>query len=314
MTSQSPSFQKKVQSKNHTITVEISPPKGTDVTLFLERIKPLASRVDAINVPDCQRSILKMSSMAASKIIQDSLGIETVWQLTGRDRNIIALQADLMGGWALGLRNVLALTGDPVQIGDQAEVAKQVSHLDALRLIELIRTLNQGKDAMGKELKQGGTQFCYGAALNPHKMSRDAQKHRLQYKLGIGIQFLQTQPVYCIDTLLETCEIIQSICDQHRYPLPKLMVGIIPPKSADFARFMNQKIVGITIPESLIDLLERSPDPVQESIQFCADLVQELAPYAGGFHFMPVGMEKHAPAMVDACIENGNGIKRLKVL
>ncbi len=112
-------FAKKVGSKNHTITVEISPPKGTDVTTFLNHIRPIANLVDAINVPDCQRSILKMSSMAASKIIQDELGVETVWQLTGRDRNIIALQADLMGGWALGLRTVLALTGDPVMIGDQ---------------------------------------------------------------------------------------------------------------------------------------------------------------------------------------------------
>ncbi len=307
-------FPKKTASKNHTITVEISPPKGTDVTQFLNHVRPLADMVDAINVPDCQRSILKMSSLAAAKIIQDELGIETVWQLTGRDRNVIALQADLMGAWAMGIHTVLALTGDPVQVGDQSDVAKQVSHVDALRLLEIIRSLNEGKDATGKELKRSGTQFCYGAALNPHRMSREAQIHRLQHKLKLGVQFFQTQPVYDLQTLLEVCEVIENLCDKlHRKP-PKLMVGIIPPKSAEFARFMNQKILGISIPESFIELLERSENPIQESIQFCAELVDTFAPYAGGFHFMPVGMEKHSAVMLETCLSNATGLKRLKAL
>jgi methylenetetrahydrofolate reductase (NADPH) len=308
------SFAKKVHSRNHTITVEISPPKGTDYTVFLNHIRPMTGMVDAINVPDCQRSILKMSSMAAAKIIEDELGIETVWQLTCRDRNIIALQADLMGGWALGLRTVLALTGDPVQVGDQAEVAKQVSHLDALRLLQLIKSMNEGKDATGKELRKGGTQFCYGAALNPHRMSREAQLHRLQHKLSLGVQFFQTQPVYDMQTLLEVNELVKDICDREHYKPPKLMVGIIPPKSADFARFMNQKILGISIPQSFIDILDRSDNPVDESIRYCADLIEEMAPYAGGFHFMPVGMEKHSARMLETCIGNASGLKRLKAL
>lgn len=307
-------FAKKVVSKNHTITVEISPPKGTDVSLFLEHVRPLVDKVDAINVPDCQRSILKMSSLAASKILEDELGIETVWQLTGRDRNIIALQADILGAWALGIRNILALTGDPVMVGDQADVAKQVSHLDALRLLELVKSLNTGKDATGKEFKRGGTQLCYGAALNPHKMSREAQLHRLQHKLSLGVQFLQTQPVYDVQTVLEINAVIEDICRQIRCQPPKLMVGIIPPKSADFARFMNQKVPGISIPQSFIDILDRTDNPVQEAIHFCADLVQEMAPHAGGFHFMPVGMERHSAAMLDACFAGGSGIKRLKAL
>ncbi len=308
------SFARKIASKTHTITVEISPPKGTDVSLFLNHVRPLKEWVDAINVPDCQRSILKMSSLAASKIIQDELGVEAVWQLTGRDRNAIALQADLLGAWALGIQTVLALTGDPVQVGDQAEVAKQVSHLDSLRLLELIRSMNEGRDATGKEFKRGGTQFCTGSALNPHRMSREAQIHRLQYKLGLGLHFLQSQPIYDLQTLIDVNEVLQSLCDKLNCHVPKLLVGIIPPKSAEFARFMNQKILGISIPNSFIDLLERSDNPIRESIAFCADLVEELAPYAGGFHFMPVGMEKHAPTMLEACLKNASGIKRLKAI
>lgn len=306
----SSSFAKKVNSKNHTITVEISPPKGTDPTRFIDCVRPIADKVDAINIPDCQRSILKMSSLAAAKLIQDECGVEAVWQLTGRDRNIIALQADLMGGWALGLRTILALTGDPVQLGDHAEVAKQVSHLDALRLLELIKGLNDGKDATGKELKKGGTRFCFGAVLNPHRMSREAQIHRLHHKLALGVQFLQTQPVYDLQTVLETCEMIQQMCDKEHLRPPKLMIGVIPPKSADFARFMNQKILGVSIPQHFIDLLDRSENPIQESILFCADLIEQMAPYAGGFHFMPVGMEKHSAWMLDCCIGQSSGIKR----
>lgn len=306
-------FQKHIASGSHTLTLEISPPRGTDVGLFLNRIRPLAGKVDAINVPDCQRAMLKMSSLAAAKIIQDETGIETVWQLTGRDRNVLALQADLMGAWALGLRNILALTGDPVAMGDQGDVARQVSHVDALRLLELIKTLNSGRDATGKELSRSGTAFCYGAALNPHRMSREAQLHRLQYKLGTGIQFFQTQPVYGMDTLYEINAVLETLCAQVGCKPPKLLVGIIPPKSAEFARFMNRKIPGVTIPQSLIDLLDRSDNPIQESIAYCADLVAELSSEAGGFHFMPVGMEKHAPTLLEACFTQ-SPLRRLKVV
>ncbi len=307
-------FPKKVASKNHTITVEFSPPKGTDVTQFLNYVRPIADKVDAINVPDCQRSILKMSSLAAAKILQDELGVEAVWQLTSRDRNVLALQADLLGAWAMGIHTILGLTGDPIKIGDQAEVAKQVSHVDALRLLDLIKTLNEGKDATGKDFKKGGTAFCYGAALNPHRMSREAQLHRLQYKLTLGVKFLQTQPVYDLRTLIDACEVIATLSDRVKCDPPKLMVGIIPPKSADFARFMNQKILGIEIPNSFIEILERSSNPIQESIAYCADLVAEFTPCAGGFHFMPVGMEKHAEAMLEACLSQAPGLKRLKAL
>lgn len=308
-------FAQKVKNPHyHPVTVEFSPPKGTDVAGLIERVQALGTMADAINIPDSQRAILKMSSLAASKLVQDETGIEAVWQLTTRDRNLLALQGDLMGAWALGLHNVLALTGDPVQIGDHAHVAKPVSHLDSLRLVELIQGLNKGLDATGKELPKSGTQFCVGAALNPHRMSRDAQRHRLAYKLAQGIDFIQTQPIYDKETLEETVIVLQELCEIHHRPIPKLLVGIIPPKSAEFARFMNQKIVGVSIPESFIQTLEKSAEPAKESIRYCADLVAEFTPLAGGFHFMPVGMEKHAPALLQACFQNATGLKRLKLL
>ncbi|MEZ4574446.1 MAG: methylenetetrahydrofolate reductase [Vampirovibrionales bacterium] len=297
-----PTFAQRLADTNtHALTLEISPPKGSDAAAFLARIKPLAGLVDAINVPDCQRAILKMSSLAASKLIQDELNIEAVWQLTTRDRNLLALQGDVLGAWAMGIRTILPLTGDPVQIGDHAHVAKAVSHLDSLRLIDMIREMNQDLDATGKTLPKGGTRFTYGAALNPHRMSRQAQITRIQAKIAKQVQFFQTQPVYDLTPVKHTLELITHLADKEGVAVPKLLIGIIPPKSAEFARFMNKNIVGIEIPDRFIEKLEKSADPKQEAITYCADLMATFAPYVDGFHIMPVGMEKSAPVLMETC-------------
>jgi methylenetetrahydrofolate reductase (NADPH) len=295
------SLRTKLATGEPIVTVELSPPKGTDVTRLLEHATGLKGKVDAINVPDCQLSILKMSSMAASKLIQDATGIETVWQLTCRDRNLIALQADLLGGYALGLKTVLALTGDPVQIGDQREHAKQVFHLESVRLLDLVQTLNDGKDACGQELKGAGTSFTVGAALNPFKLSNRAQQLRLQQKVERCVSFFQTQPVYHREPVERMLELIQNIAEQSGCPTPKVLLGIIPPRSAQAARRMNQEIVGVNIPEEFIDMLERSSQPALDSIRFCADIVHELKPLADGFHFMPVGMASKIGLLLDEC-------------
>lgn len=301
------SLRTKLEAGEPVITVELSPPKGTDVTRLLAHAMPLKGRVDAINIPDCQLSMLKMNSMAASKIIQDATGIEAVWQLTCRDRNLIALQADILGAYALGLRNVLALTGDPVQIGDQKEHAKQVFHLESVRLLDLIQALNSGKDACGQELKSQGTQFTVGAAINPFKLSNRAQHLRLQQKMERHVSFFQTQPVYHRDTVEKMIELLQQTAQQVGCPQPKLLLGIIPPRSAAAARRMNQEIVGVNIPEHFIELLERSKQPALDSIRFCADIVNDLKPLADGFHFMPVGMASKIDILLDECFAVSSG-------
>jgi methylenetetrahydrofolate reductase (NADPH) len=295
------SFRTKLMAGEPVVTVELSPPKGTDVSLLLRHASALKGRVDAINVPDCQLSLLKMSSMAAARIIEEATGIETVWQLTCRDRNLLALQADLLGGYALGLRNVLALTGDPVQIGDQKEQAKQVFHLESVRLLDLLQTLNAGRDACGAELPRQGTGFTVGAALNPFKLSNRAQLLRLQQKMERQLVFFQTQPVYHRDAAEQLRDVLEQSATIVGCPRPSVLLGIIPPKSAQAARRMNAEIVGINIPPHFIDLLERSGDPVQESIHFCAEVVNELKPYVDGFHFMPVGMAGKTGLLLDAC-------------
>lgn len=301
------SLRTKLASGEPIVTVELSPPKGTDVTRLLEHAANLKGKVDAINVPDCQLSMLKMSSMAASKLIQDATGIEAVWQLTCRDRNLIALQADLLGGYALGLQTVLALTGDPVQIGDQREHAKQVFHLESVRLLDLLQTLNCGKDACGQDLKGQGTNFTVGAALNPFKLSNRAQQLRLQQKLERCVSFFQTQPVYHREPVERMLELLHNTADQAGCPKPKVLLGIIPPRSAQAARRMNQEIVGVNIPESFIEMLERSSQPTLDSIRFCAEVVDNLKPLADGFHFMPVGMASKIGILLDECFAVSSG-------
>jgi methylenetetrahydrofolate reductase (NADPH) len=295
------SLRDKLASGDPVITVELSPPKGTDATRLLEHALALKGKVDAINVPDCQLSMLKMSSMATAKLIQDHTGIEAVWQLTCRDRNLIALQSDLLGGYALGLRNVLALTGDPVQIGDQKEHAKQVFHLESVRLLDLMKTMNSGKDACGQTLKGQGTDYTIGAAINPFKLVNRAQHLRLKQKIEREIHFFQTQPVYHREPVEQTLALLQDIGHELGCQPPRLLLGIIPPRSAQAARRMNQEIVGVNIPESFIEILERSSQPVLESIRYCADVVQQLKPMADGFHFMPVGMASKVGILLDEC-------------
>ncbi|MBY0450269.1 MAG: methylenetetrahydrofolate reductase [Cyanobacteria bacterium] len=293
------------------VTVELSPPKGTDMGFMLQRVLDLKPWVDAINVPDCQRSILKMSSLAAAKLIQDETGVDTVWQLTCRDRNLLALQADLMGAYALGLRNVLALTGDPVQVGDHKDLAQQVFHLESIRLLELIQALNRGDDATGKALKKSGTQFTVGAALNPLRLNKHAQQLRLAQKLERGVQFFQTQPVYDVNTVLAMNEQLETVCDRLGCAVPPVLIGIIPLKNPEMARMMNQSIAGIDVPESVIARLEGATDPLQESFAFCQELVAALAPYSAGFHFMPVGLETKIAGLLEQCFASKNVTKNL---
>lgn len=306
------SLREKLASGLPVITVELSPPRGTDVARLLEQASTLQGKVDAINVPDCQLSMLKMSSLAASKLIQDTTGIETVWQMTCRDRNLIALQADILGGYALGLRNILALTGDPVQIGDQKELAKQVFHLESVRLLDLLQALNTGQDACGQELKHAGTDFTVGAALNPFKLTNRAQQLRLQQKMERCVTFFQTQPVYSAEPIEHMRALLEEISQRVGCPVPKLLVGIIPPRNANAARRMNQEIVGVNIPPSFIEVLERSENPALESIRYCTDVVESLKPLADGFHFMPVGMASKINLLLDACFalsSTGNSAK-----
>lgn len=283
------------------LTLELSPPRGTNVAPLLAKANKLKGLVDAINVPDCQRALLRMSSLVVAALLE-AQGIPTVWQLTCRDRNLIALQADLLGGYAIGLRTVLALTGDPVQVGDQHSVAQNVFNTEAVAMLKLLQQLKAGNDATAKPLTHGGTPaFVTGAAINPAALARPAQRKRLCHKLETGATFFQSQPVYSAAQVRHLWETMAWACQQVGCPLPTVLLGLVPPKHAQAARFFNQVVPGMSIPESWITHLEQEEqagnDPTVLSLHLCAELVASLPWQAGqGFHLMPVRLEKHAEA------------------
>lgn len=276
------------------ITLELSPPKGSDPSLMLSRAARLKGLVDAINVPDCQRALLRMSSLVAAGLIEREVGLPTVWQLTCRDRNLIALQADLLGAHAMGLRTILALTGDPVQVGDQKAVANHVFHAEGVALLKLVKQLNEGKDAVGKAFPKGGCAMVSGGAINPHALQRPAQRNRLCQKLEAGARFFQTQPLYQKEQAEQVYEAVSWATQQVGCHFPALFLGLVPPKHADAARFLNQSVPGISIPQNWIDRLEaETEDPASLAITLCCELAASLPKLEHQhWHLMPVRIEK----------------------
>lgn len=274
------------------ITCEAAPPKGTDVEPALEAVRKLAPKVHAFNVTDLQSSVLRMSSWALCALIKRA-GYEPILQMTCRDRNRLALQADLLGAWALGIENVLALTGDHPTLGDHPQ-ALPVFDLDSVQLIAAIQALNSGRDLAGNEL-QGNTNFFVGAVVNPAAEPLEPHLAKLRLKARLGIGFVQTQAIYDPKAFVR---FVQKL-DGFKVPI---LVGIIPLKSAKMARFMNEHIAGIRVPEEIIEEMEKAKTPEERrkrSVEICARIVKEVRPYSQGIHFMPMGWEECVPEILE---------------
>jgi 5,10-methylenetetrahydrofolate reductase len=274
------------------ITCEATPPKGTHVRPALEAVARLARYVHAFNVTDLQSSVLRMSSWALCALIKEE-GYEPVLQLTCRDRNRLALQADLLGAWALGIENVLALTGDYPTLGDHPG-ARPVFDLDSVQLIAAIQSLNSGRDLAGNELA-GATGFLVGAVVNPGVEPLEPHLLKMKLKVKMGAKFFQTQAVYDPKTFL------RFVREAEGLGVP-ILAGIIPLKSARMARFMNEHIAGVFVPEEVISEMERAKtreERVKRSIEICARIIRAVRPLCQGVHLMPMGWEEHVPAIME---------------
>lgn len=274
------------------VTAEIGPVKGTEVEGILENAQILKGRVDAINVTDLQSSVMRLGSMAVCHLLIDH-GLEPIFQLTCRDRNRLALQSDLLSAWVLGIRNVLALTGDHPTLGDHPQ-AMPVFDLDSVSLLRVIRRLNEGLDMMGNQLK-GSTDFFPGAVVNPGADSEAAfemQIIKMEKKIMEGARFFQTQGVYDLDVFKKFMRRVEGF----RVPV---LAGIILLKSAGMARFMNKNVAGVFVPEPLIKKMEETKDKVKTSIQIAAGLVKGLKDLCQGVHIMAIGWEKRVPAVLE---------------
>jgi 5,10-methylenetetrahydrofolate reductase len=282
-----------LDSGKFAITAESGPLKGTDVSELKEIAAVLKDKVDAVNVTDQQSSVMRLGSLAACHLLKE-LGLEPVFQITCRDRNRIALQSDLLSASALGVENCLALTGDLPSLGDHPQ-AKPVYDLDSVQLLSVIKGLNEGHDMMGNELK-GKTDFYPGAVVNPGadtEASYELQIMKMEKKIEAGARFFQTQAIY-------DPELFQKFMKRvEQYKVP-VMAGIIPLKSAAMAKFMNKNVAGISVPQAMIEKMEKAENKAKTGIELAAGLIKELKGSCQGVHIMAIGWEKKVPELLNA--------------
>jgi len=265
--------------------MEVNPPKGTDLADILAAVQKIKGLVDAVNVTDGSGAIMRACSLAVAAAVLEA-GSDPVLQMTCRDRNRLALQADLLGAAILGIRNVLLLTGDDPKAGDHPE-AKPVFDINSATLMQVAKGLSDGKDMAGKELA-GVPRFCIGAAADPGAKDLEVEIQKFQAKINGGAQFFQTQAVFDAAKLRDFMK--------RAKPFGKpVLAGILLVKSAKMARYMNEHVWGIHVPEPLIERFERAADKRAECVAVTVELIRAVRESADGIHLYALGWEDLVP-------------------
>lgn len=278
----------KHQNGRFTVTVELDPPKSASPRKTEEEARQLTGWADAVNIADCPMAKLRMSPIALAHIIQTDFHLETIFHLTCRDRNLIGLQAELLGAAALGVHNILTLTGDPPSIGDHPH-ARAVFEVDSTGLIEIARMLNSGMDMAGNDLGEP-THFYIGTTGNPAAPDLDQELARLGEKKRAGAQFVQTQPIY------DLRQAEAYLAGTKELGLPVLF-GVLPLKSHKMALYLHEKVPGIVIPGALQDAMAEGGR--EAGLAIAADLVTGLRDLgAAGVHLLPINDIPAVPAIL----------------
>ncbi|UCC66627.1 MAG: methylenetetrahydrofolate reductase [Deltaproteobacteria bacterium] len=280
-----------LESGKFAITTEVGPLKGTDTSEIVEVAGLLNGNVDGVNVTDQQSAVMRLGSLATCALLVEK-GLDPIFQMTCRDRNRIALQSDLLNAHVFGIRNVLAISGDFPTLGDHID-AKDVYDLDSEQLIWTINRMNEGYDLAGNEL-QGKTDFFIGAVVKPVSdtdASFELQLAMMEKKISVGARFFQTQAVYDVDAF----ERFMKRAEQFKLPI---LVGIIPLKSVGMARYMNNNVAGVFVPEHLIDEMAKAEDKAATGLEVAARLINNLKDLCQGVHIMAIGWEKKVPQIL----------------
>jgi methylenetetrahydrofolate reductase (NADPH) len=284
-------FKEKLLSGKKVITAEITPPHGADASHFRAMARELQPVFDALNVTDNQRALMRMSNLATAGILVQE-GVEPIYQLTCRDRNSIALQSDLLGAQALGINNVLCLTGDPVRAGHFE--AKSVFEVESVGLLRLLEGLSKGKDSAGKDLDSPSKLFP-GGVVNPSAKRLDGQIKRMEKKIEAGAQFFQTQAVF-------SAKLFEDYVKQSSHLKVPTIAGVLVVQSLKTARFLQSKVPGVFVPDEMFDFLEKAKDPKQAGIEYAANLSRELLGMCQGVHLMAIRNE----SVVIDVVEHGS--------
>ena len=270
-------LRQKHQAGQFTITVELDPPKSSSAQKTFDEAARLYGKVDAINIADCPMSRMRMSPIALSHLLMHHEHIETIFHLTCRDRNIIGLQSELLGAAALGVNNILTLTGDQPGRGDHPQ-AKPVFEINSMGLAKVATQLNNGYDFMGNELDEC-THFYIGTSANPGAANIENEITRLRAKKEAGAQFVQTQPIYDLDKAEYFTEQVADL------NMP-ILLGLIPLKSFKMAMYLHDKVPGISLTQDILDRMEQGGK--QAGLEIALETLKKIQKIASGVHIMPL--------------------------
>ena len=284
-------LQQTLEKNLKVITAELMPPRGGDPIRSLKIAQLLKNKVHAVNVTDGSRAIMRMCSLAMSKLLLEN-GIEPIMQISCRDRNKIALQSDILGANALGIKNILCITGDSVKAGDQQET-KAVHEFEAVRLLKQIQSFNQGIDPTFEQLPDKRTEIFSGAAVDPSCRNQRSLKSRTIKKKEAGANFLQTQIVMDRKCLADFCNEISNPLE-----IP-VIAGVFLLKSYKNALFINKFVPGANIPENVLNRLKDAKNPLKEGILIASEQAKDFINIADGIHLMAVKAEHLIPEILE---------------
>ncbi|MEK6604306.1 MAG: methylenetetrahydrofolate reductase [Nitrospirota bacterium] len=279
-----------LESGQFATTVEYNPPKGTNVSSIMDNAKALLGKVHGVNVTDNTAAILRAGSMSVCRLLYE-MGHDPVMQMTCRDRNRLAIQSDLMSAHILGIRNMLCLTGDYPTVGDHKD-AKPVYDLDSIGIMQVIHSLNQGKDLTGHKLN-GLTDLYIGAAVTPEQDPRGPMLAKFEAKVNAGTKFFQTQAFYDVEKFKSFMKAVR------KFPV-KVLAGILVLRSAKMAEFMNANIPGVDVPQDIIDELKAAGDEkaLDVGVQIAVRTINAVRAHCDGVHIMAIKAVDRLPEII----------------
>jgi len=289
-------LEKVLESGKFAVTAEVGPPRGAAASVVQRKGELLKSCCDALNVTDNQTAIVRMSSLSGSTLLKQ-MGIDPVMQMVCRDRNRIAMQSDILGAVALGIGNILCLSGDYQSFGDHP-AAKGVYDLDSIQLIRMIRQMRDDKVFISGEKISGDVPVFIGAVENPYADPFEYRVLRLAQKVKAGASFIQTQSIFDVSKFAQW---MKMVTDRGLDKETHILAGIIPAKSVGMARHMRDNVPGVSVPDELVTRLQDAKDTKEEGLKICLELIDQVKDIPGvhGVHIMAVGWEDMVPTIVE---------------
>jgi methylenetetrahydrofolate reductase (NADPH) len=279
------------------VTAELGPPQNTNPEVIKKKSQYFLGKVDGVNITDNQTAIVRMSSIA-SAAIAISCGLEPVVQMVCRDRNRIAMQSDILGAAALGIKNILCLSGDHQKFGNHPQAAN-VFDVDSMQLIAMVKKMRDDKRFLSDiPIKEHEPRFFIGAVANPFADPFEFRVTRLAKKINAGADFIQTQCIFDADKFARWMElVVQRGLHKKAY----ILAGLTPVRSAKQLRYMKNEVAGMSIPDELVKRMEFAQDPKEEGIKICLEMIERIKDVEGvsGIHLMPIGWESITPVILE---------------